>query len=194
MHRAFVIGAMVGVVLWAGPASGGVWFDIGSSDTTYVHANGEATSWERYPPQPFGPFPPGTLVYEDISIVPCGELVPAAPTCSPSILIRGFRVFFSDAGCGCGGFLVKPTTLRLRYDAAVVAAAGRTESALRLIFTDEITWTWTLVNGAVVDTAGDFISVSWDRNILGTRQYAIVTHDITPTNQTTWGRLKAIYR
>lgn len=196
MRRLFAASVCVlGLLPLAGSSAAGVWFDIGSPDTTYVSASEDAATWERYPPWPFGDFwPPGTLVYEDVSVVACDALRSPDQICGSSKFIRGFQVYFSDGGCGCGGYLAKPTTLRLRYDPAVVAAAGASESELRLLYSDQINYSWTAAEGVVVNAAAHYIEVPWSRNIQGIRQYAIVTPAVTPTLPSTWGRLKASYR
>lgn len=194
MQRFVFTMAVLGVLGQSSPALAGVWFDIGSPDTTYVLANQDAASWERYPPLPFGPYPVGTLVYEDVAAMACEALRNPSQICGSSKFIRGFQVYFSDGGCGCGGFLAKPTTVRLQYDPAVVAAAGATEAELRLLFSDDLNSSWAVAEGAVVKAAGHYVEVPWSRNVLGNRQFAIVTLAVTPTLPSTWGRLKANYR
>lgn len=195
MSRSFVAAAVAAVLLAAGPAAAGQWFDIGGGYPVTVPANGATETTETFAAWPFGPeYPPGSWVYEDISVRPCEALGDPDAICGETRFIRGFECTFSGASCGCGGALVAPTQLRFGYDPLVVLAAGGVEANLKLFFRDEFITTWTLMPGAVLDTENHRFTVSWDRNVLGIRQFAILTHDITPVATDSWGRIKALYR
>jgi hypothetical protein len=50
------------------------------------------------------------------------------------------------------------------------------------------------VPDAVHDTTAHTFTISWNRNVLGIREFAIMTQDITPVAADTWGRIKVLYR
>ena len=178
------------------PSSAGVWFDIGSPDPAYVYANLDPETWELFPPLPFGPFPEGTLVFEEFVVAPCDQLWFPDRVCGPTKFIRGFQLFFNDGGCGCAGYLQKPTTIRLSYDPAVVTSTGFREEDLQVIYMDsfETTMSWASVDAAVVNAAENYIEFPWYTNILAVRQIAIVTPAFVPVLNSSWGQLKAHYR
>ena len=190
-----LIGAGLALLLTAAPLSAGQWFDIGGGYPVTVPANGALESSETYGAYPFGPqFPVGSWVYEDISVVPCEALGESSQICGETRFIRGFECNFSGVSCGCGGALTIPTQFQFGYDPLVVLAAGAVEEDLKLFFRDEDITSWTPMPGAVLDTQNKRFTVSWNRNVLGTRQFAILTHDITPVSRDTWGRIKTLYR
>jgi len=195
MSRSPILGAGLAALFSATTVAAGVWFDIGGGYPVSIPANGAVESQETYGAFPFGPsFPIGSLVYEDISIVACEALGDPDQICGETRFIRGFKCYFEGTGCGCGGALVAPTQFRFGYDPLVVLAAGATEENLKLFFRDEDITTWTLMPGAVLDTQNNRFTAPWNRNVLGTRQFAILTHDITPVTRDTWGRIKNLYR
>jgi hypothetical protein len=178
----------------ASPATGGVWFDIGGGQPVTVYSNLSVRSFEIYAPFAFGPFPPGSLVYADMTVVPCEQLGESGQICGETRFIRGFRILFSGVSCGCHGSLVVPTQLHFDYDPATVQAAGAQEASLKLFFRDEFTTNWTLMPIVLLDTEAKEIVATWEGNVLGLREFAIMTHDITPVAADTWGRLKTLYR
>ena len=193
MLRALALSCCL-LALVAAPAGAGLWFDIGGGQPVTVYANTTIETKERYGPFPFGPFPVGSLVFEDISVVPCESLGNSAGMCGETLFIRGFHCVFSGVSCGCQGALVVPTTMQFNYDPLVVLAAGAQEADLRLLFRDEDLQNWQLVPDAVHDTQAHTFTISWNRNVLGIREFAILTQDITPVAADTWGRIKALYR
>lgn len=164
-------------------------FDIGSPDTTYVRCQSDGMSWEMFPPQAFGSYPPGTYVYASI----VKEVCDRSPI--PNTECFGWFVFyFNDGGCGCGGYLVKPTVLELHYDPAAVAAAGVPESSLRLVGLVSARPAWTEVPGATVDGAAHALRAEETGTIIGNRYYAIVGTRPTAVEHATWGAVKALWR
>ena len=194
MPRSAFASTALGALLFATPVAADAWFDIGGGQPVTIFATGAPESWEYYPPYPFGPSPPGSLVFEDVSVVPSVALSSPEQISGPTRFIRGFTIYFYGLSCGCGGALAVPTQLRFGYDPALVQAAGTHEADLKLLFNDEDVTNWTLLPAAVVDQANHWITVKWDRNVLGWRQFAILTHDVTPVVPNSWGRLKALYR
>lgn len=194
MSRAFMLAASLVALLAAAGAGAGEWFDIGGGNPVTIYANGDIASRETYAPYPFGLYPLGSLVFEDLKVVPCDELGLANEICGETQFVRGFECYFAGASCGCGGALAVPTQLRFAYDPLVVQATGVPEEQLKLFFRDEDLTAWTLMPNAVLDTENNAITASWNRNVLGTRQFAILTNDITPVAPSSWGRIKTLYR
>jgi len=194
MPRALAIVAALALALLAVPAHAGAWFDIGGGQSATIYANTAVETHESYAPFAFGPFPAGSLVYEDISVVPCESLGESNQVCGETLFIRGFHCEFYGVSCGCQGALVVPTRLQFNYDPLVVLAAGGEEANLKLLFRDEDLTNWSLVPGAVLDTQAHTFTVAWNRNVLGIREFAILTQDITPVSSDTWGRVKVLYR
>jgi hypothetical protein len=194
MSRSHLLAVGLAVSLSATPAAGGVWFDIGGGQPVTISANSAVETQETYRAFAFGQFPPGSLVFEDISVRGCDALGEPDQICGETRFVRGFELYFYGVSCGCGGALVLPSQLRFGYDPLVVMATRATEENLKLFFRDEDITNWTLVPGAVLDTENNWFTVSWDRSVLGTRQFAILTHDITPVTSNTWGRIKTLYR
>jgi hypothetical protein len=189
------LGASLALIVPAAPAAGGVWFDIGGGMPVTIYANGSIQTHETYAPFAFGPFPAGSLVFQDISIVPAEALGQPELISGETRFVRGFRCTFSGVSCGCQGALVVPSQLRFAYDPMVVMATGAVETELRLLFRDDVNNpNWTLMPGAVLDAEGDGFTATWSGNVLGVREFAILTQDITPVAAGTWGRLKALYR
>ena len=166
----------------------GVWFDIGVNEATYVNS-ADGLSWEYFPPYPFGEFyPPGTLVYANVSPVGCDQL--PLVDCASTRLVAAYSAFFSDGGCGCGGFLLETARFRVSYDDATLQSLGVTESELQIVHHD---WEagWVPLENLVVNTEENFIegdTVDW---ILSTHYYAVTAGSPTPVQRTTWGRIKA---
>ena len=194
MLRTLAIAAVLALLVPVAPVAAGTWFDIGGGQPATIYSNTAVTTHEVYPPYPFGPFPLGSLVYEDISLVPCESLGESSQVCGETLFIRGFHCEFYGVSCGCQGALVVPTQLTLSYDPLVVLAAGARDSSLKLLFRDEDLTNWSLMPGAVLDTQAHTFTVSWRRNVLGIREFAILTQDITPVSSDTWGRVKVLYR
>lgn len=194
MSRPIALGAALAALLAAAPAAAGMWFDIGGGQPVVVYADYTLGSYEAYAPFPFGPFPLGSLVYEDIAVAPCESLGESAQICGETLFIRGFHCEFYGVSCGCQGSLVVPTQLRFSYDPLAVLAAGAEEANLKLMFRDEDITSWTLMPDAVLDTQAHAFTAPWKRNVLGIREYAILTQDITPVSADTWGRVKIRYR
>jgi len=182
------------LVLRAGAASAGIWFDIGGGYEVSVYADGSPQSFERFRPCPFGPFPPGSLVYEDVRLAPCEELGAPEQICGQTRFVRGFEIYFYGVSCGCGGALSTPTQLRFGYDPLEVSAARASEESLVLLCRDEDVTNWTPMPAARLDLENHCFTVAWNGNVLGTRQSAILTHDITPVAPDSWGRVKSLYR
>lgn len=175
------------------PARAQLWFDGGRPDTVVVHAAEDSSCFEIFPPWCMGPLPPRSYVWEKIELLPCAELRWADQLCWNGAFVRGARIEFNDGGCGCGGYVEIPTTLRLSYDPATVAALGLVPGELRLIMNDATSRTWLPVEGARVRPDADCLEAPALGKILGSREYAIVGPAFTPTRATTWGGLKALY-
>ena len=195
MPRSLIVGAALAASLIALPAAAGIWFDIGGGYAVTVPADGAIETRETYAAYPFGPsFPIGSLVYEDIGLRPCDALGNPNDICGETRFVRGFECYFYGVSCGCGGAIVTPTQMRFGYDPLVVLSTGVAEENLKLFFRDEDITSWTLMPGAVLDTQNNWFTATWNRNVLGTRQFAILTQDITPVTTDTWGRIKVLYR
>lgn len=194
MSRAFLLAASLAGLLAAATVVAGEWFDIGGGNPVTIYANGDIASRETYAPFPFGLYPLGSLVFEDLKPVPCDALGLASEICGETQFIRGFECYFAGVSCGCSGALAVPTQLRFAYDPLVVQSTGVPEENLKLFFRDEELTAWTLMPDAVLDTENNVITASWNRNVLGTRQFAILTNDITPVAPSSWGRIKTLYR
>lgn len=177
----------------ARPARAQLWFDGGRPDTVVVRAAGDSSCFELFPPWCMGPLPPRSYVWEKIELLPCAELRWADQLCWNGAFVRGARIEFNDGGCGCGGYVEIPTTLRLSYDPAAVAALGLLPGQLRLIMNDATSRAWLPVEGARVRADEACLEAPALGKILGTREYAIVGPAFTPTRATTWGGLKALY-
>jgi len=193
MLRALAISVCL-LAFAAVPAWAGLWFDVGGGAPVTVYANTTIDTKEYYPAYPFGPFPLGSLVYEDISVRPCDQLGNSNGLCGETIFIRGFHCEFSGVSCGCMGALVVATTMQFNYDPLVVLAAGAQEANLKLLFRDEDLQNWQLVPDAVLDTQAHTFTIPWKRNVLGIREFAILTQDVTPVAAGTWGGIKVLYR
>lgn len=174
-------------------AYGQLWFDGGRPDTTIVHAANDSTCFESFPPFCMGPLPPRSFVWEKIELVGCRSLRWADQVCWNGSFVRGARIEFNDGGCGCGGYVEIPTTLRLSYDRAVAAAAGIAESSLRLIYNDAESRSWREVPQFEIDAAAGCLTTPVTGKILGIREYAIVGPSFTPVRETTWGSVKRLY-
>lgn len=190
---ALLLAAGVSLTGVGGAPRAETWFDAGSPDTTIVFAPGDSTCWERFPPACMGPLPERSYVAETISFHPCTELRWPGQVCGrEGLFVQGFRLFFNDGGCGCGGYVESnlPTTLHLPYDPAMVAAAGLQAEELRLVYNDERTPGWRLVPEFRVDTGGRAIVAQIRGKILGLREYAIVGPAFVPVAPTSWSWLK----
>lgn len=192
MSRSFIFAASLVGLLSATTVVAGEWFDIGGGTPITIYSNGDIESRETYKPFPFGLYPLGSLVFEDMKSVPCDEL--GDGMCGETQFIRGFECNFSGTGCGCSGALVVPTLMRLAYDPLLVQNTGVPEENLKLFFRDEEQLDWILMPGAEVDTENNVITATWTRSVLGRRQFAIMSNDITPVGLTSWGRVKTLYR
>lgn len=194
MSRSYIVAASLVGLLAAATVVAGEWFDIGGGTPVTIYANGEIASREVYSPFPFGLYPLGSLVFEDFKSVPCDALDMANDLCGETQFIRGFECNFSGASCGCSGALVVPTAMRFAYDPLLVQSTGIPEESLKLFFRDEEITSWTLMPGALVDTENNLIVATWSRSVLGKRQFAFLTNDITPVALSSWGRIKTFYR
>lgn len=195
MTKRLLSGLWLAALALAAPARARaqLWFDGGRPDSVIVHAGDDSTCHEVFPPWSMGPLPPRSFVWERIDIVPCAALRWADQVCWNGAFVRGARIEFNDGGCGCGGYVEIPTTLRLTYDRAALAAARIPEESLTLIMNDESSRAWQPVAGARVDVAGGFVEAPALGKILGTREYAIVGPAFTPVRAGTWGGIKALY-
>jgi hypothetical protein len=193
MLRALVISGCL-LARASAPAGAGLWFDIGGGQPVTVYANSSINTMEHYAAYAFGPFPLGSLVYEDINIVPCESLGNSEGMCGETLFIRGFHCEFAGVSCGCQGALHVPTTMQFDYSPLMVLATGAHEADLKLLFRDEDLQNWQRVPDAVHDTTAHTFTISWNRNVLGIREFAIMTQDITPVAADSWGRIKVLYR
>jgi hypothetical protein len=175
-------------------ASGGEWFDLGERRTEFIHCGDDssATDVEAFPPDAFGVFPLGSWVFEEFREVGCDQLRWPDQVCWNNAHVRSFRIEFNDGGCGCGGYVARPSTLTLAYDPAIVAARGLNEADLRLAYNDPSTRGWRPVLGAIPDVEANTFTVSWGGDILGVREYAIVTSAFVPVVPQTWSRIKSL--
>lgn len=194
MSRPLILAASLVGLVTAATVVAGEWFDIGGGTPVTIYANGDIESREAYSPFPFGLYPLGSLVFEDMKPVPCDQLGMAGDICGETQFIRGFECYFAGVSCGCSGALVIPTQMRFAYDPLTVQTTGIAEENLKLFFRDEEQLDWILMPGAVVDTENNVITANWTRSVLGKRQFAILTNDITPVALTSWGRIKTLYR
>lgn len=194
MPRSLLAIVCLAVLCPLAPAVAGEWFDIGGGTPVTVYAEGQVESRELYAPFPFGLYPLGSMVFLEFKTLPCDALDPDGAICGETQFISGFECNFSGTGCGCSGALAVPTQMRFAYDPLLVQSAGVPEQSLKLFWRDEEQTTWTLMPGAVLDAENNVITTTWNRNVLGRRQFAILTDEITPTALSSWGRIKTFYR
>jgi hypothetical protein len=173
-------------------AGAGTWFDLGKRQTDPVPCQTDSTTVESFPPDAFGVFPTGSWVWEDIVEVGCDQLRWSDQVCTGQPPVRAFRIEFSDGGCGCGGYVAIPSTLRLSYDPAVVAARGLDEANLRLAYNDPYTRGWRPVEGALPDLEENAFIFPWSGEILGVREYVILPLQFVPVVPQTWSRIKSL--
>ena len=180
------------LLLLPATALAGRWFDLGARKIELVKCGTDSENVEAFPPDAFGVFPAGSWVYEDITEVGCNQIRWPEQVCWNQSHVRSFRVEFNDGGCGCGGYVAIPSTLTLRWDPEVVAARGIPESELRLAYNDPSTRGWRPVEGALPDVENNAFVVPWGGDILGVREYAIVTPAFVPVQSETWSRIKSL--
>ena len=173
-------------------AGAGVWFDLGKRQVDQIHCASDSTAFEAFPPDAFGVFPTGSWVWEDIAEVECDQIRWPEQVCWTRLPVRAFRIEFNDGGCGCGGFVAIPSTLRLSYDPAVLAARDLNESDLRLVYNDPSTRGWRPVEGALPNLDENAFIVQWSGEILGVREYVIVPTQFVPVVPRTWSRIKSL--
>ncbi len=178
----------------------GTWFDLGLARHDTLRAEQDPRTLEVFPPSAFGVFPRGSWVWQEINLAPCSELRWPGQVCGT--FVRGFRIEFNDGGCGCGGYVERSSTLRLAWDPAALAERGIPASRLRLVFNYNPpvsiynipgSRAWGPVEGAVPDVVNHWFEIPVAGDILGIREYAIVTDDFVPTLAVTWSRIKSLY-
>jgi len=186
--------ALLGLLLAVTPAhaGAGLWFDLGKRQADPIHCLTDSTTLETFPPDAFGVFPTGSWVWEDVSEVSCDQLRWPEQVCWTGVPIRAFRLEFNDGGCGCGGYVAIPSTIRLGYDPAVVAARGLNESDLRLAYNDPMTRGWRPVEGARPDIEANAFIFPWSGEILGVREFVILPLQFVPVVPQTWSRIKSL--
>jgi hypothetical protein len=185
-------GLLLGLCLAAPPTHAGDYLDLGLRAPLTTYCIGDSTTYETFPADAFGVFPPRSWVWQEIVEAPCESLRWPDQVCWNGAAVRSFQIVFNDGGCGCGGFLEKASTLRLSYDPAVVAARGIAESDLRLAYNDPATRGWRPVEGALPDTEANAFVLAWSGEILGAREFAIVTPVFVSVEPTTWSRVKSL--
>ena len=166
-------------------------FDLGRRETVRIAAPNDSTCFEEILPDAFGEFPTGSWVWEEVLEIGCDAVRWPDQVCWNGAFVRGFQIEFNDGGCGCGGFLWTPTTIQFTWTDALLGERGISESALVLVYHDPTSRAWQYVDDATFDIENNRVTLSWDGDILGIRQYAIVTSTFTATVSTTWGGIKA---
>jgi hypothetical protein len=180
--------------LSSSPASAGRWFDLGTRQPVTIEAETDSTCLEMFPPDAFGIFPTGSWVWEEMRELTCGEVRWPDQVCWQGQFVRGVRVEFDDAACGCGGWLELPSQVTLTYSDHDFIPRGISEPGLKIVYNDRFSHAWQEVPGPVThDPDLNRFTVTWKSDILKVRQFAIVTSAFVPTLPTTWGRLKALY-
>jgi hypothetical protein len=87
-----------------------------------------------------------------------------------------------------------PTTIRLAYDPAALAATGKSPADLRVLFNDIEHASWAPVEGVTLNADEHWLEFTWSRDVREWRELAIVTFDIVPAAANSWGRIKRLYR
>lgn len=185
---------LIGLLLLApqAHAGAGLWFDLGKRQVDRIQSLTDSTASETFPPDAFGVFPIGSWVWEDVSEVSCNQIRWPEQVCWTQTPIRAFRVEFNDGGCGCGGFVAIPSTLRLSYDPALVAARGLNEADLRLAFNDPMSRGWRPVEGALPNIEENAFIFPWSGEILRVREFVILPLQFVPVVPQTWSRIKSL--
>lgn len=177
----------------AGAQDTGKWFDIGISQEVTVPSD-DGLAWEYFPPYPFGEtYPPGTLVYARMYPVACEVIPQLYLECETRRFVNAYVGFFNDGGCGCGGYLFKPVTLRIPYDEAVVAGHGVPETQLGVIHYNWDALAWETVPAVRVLPEANAVEFEFAGWILAEHYYVVVAGTPTPVEPATWGRIKALW-
>lgn len=174
----FILMTGVAILLSAGSAlAQGVWFDIGSGEAVTIVCPTDPASWIEFPAYGFGDFwPPGSLVYAEIIKDFDSDQHPM------------YTVYFSDGGCGCGGFLLEPMTYRFHYDQSAVQWP---EYATALFTPSGGDW---VIYESTLDPEANVLTAARAGLILGTLVYKIAPDPTVPNAASTWGQVKAQYR
>lgn len=181
-------------------APAGTLFDLGRARSDTLRAEQDPDVREIFPPNAFGLFPVGSFMWEEINVAPVDSL--RWPEQVRPFFLRGFRIDFSDGGCGCGGFVERASTLRLTYNPEELAGRDIAESSLRVAFNYNPpiniynlrgSRAWEPVEGAVPDLLNHRFEIPVSGDILGIREYAIVSDAFVPVEPVTWSRIKTLY-
>ena len=157
-------------------AAQGSWFDIGSGQSATIRAQSDQASFIYYPPYPFGNiYPPGTLVYSELS------------KGSDEQFAALYFTYFNDGGCGCGGTPSEPITYRLHYDEAALSWPEATTTLYIKVFGE---WVETL--GTVLDTNANTVTYA-QPGVTTNGFFAIGSGALVPVEASSWGRIKALY-
>jgi hypothetical protein len=168
-------------------------FDLGGNRAAIVACRGDRTSTEIFPAGAFGAgFPAGSIVHLSLVAGRCMDWPNVPGSC-----VGFFVAHLNPTGCGCGwfsGYLERPTQLALGYDREAVRALGLREDSLRLYTFARWSPGWDPVPGATVDAEAQAVRAAETGFVMGFRWYAIAGERTTAVEQTSWSRVRGLYR